>query len=337
MGFTQDYGIDPAQVGIAKVENSPEVTGNGNELDSIDVAKSIIAGLAKEHGMDAAGALELLEKAKEGPIASMAGTPGFDGDGNAIPATISKAKPPFPPFKEMAGKAGYDEKGFPAPQTMKGKPPFPFMAGKPGYSEKGMPMPFKEMANKAGYNADGMPDAGVGHAQMTKSEGEGGDAGTNVPTQKAMVQVMEDGSVLVAGQAVSKARHFTPERTDALASVVGSLVKLLNDVDPSAIKALEENAAKGGTPLKIPDMPKDTKVPSMVQPTGTGAPALAMSVTKSEDGTEFATIAKADLDKLLTVNERLEAIEKARAPSQSVEGDGGTETKVEKSLWAGVL
>jgi hypothetical protein len=340
MGFTQDYGIDPAQVGISKVDDSSKGTGsgdNGNSGDTtnvIDVAKNIMAEVAKAEGMDATGALELLEKAKAGPITALANTIGFDAEGNV--ETVTKAAKP--PFVKMAGEAGYDEKGFPAPHTMKGKPPFADMAGKPGYDKKGMPMPFKEMANKAGYNADGMPSAGVGHAQEKtqknadgNADGEGNkDGGSQAPVSKAVVQVMDDGSVIVAGQPVAK----NSAQVENLANVIGALTKDMGDEDRAA---LESALAKGGQPLKLGDLPKDAKVDSQVRPSGTG-PGLGMKVTKSEDGTEY--YAKADVDEAIRKqDERITAIEKARAPSQSVEGDGGTEVKTEKnaSMWSGVL
>lgn len=147
------------------------------------------------------------------------------------------------------------------------------------------------------------------------------------------VQVMEDGSVLVSGQPVVKAKGFTTQRTDAIKTVVSNLVNLLGDVDADVAKGLIADLTKA--------LPKGGSVPSAVRPVPT---------SKSEDGeggnadpVDVASIVQAAVEKAVApVAERIEKIEKARAPSKSVDGDGKTDstTDVQKNaggMWKGVL
>jgi hypothetical protein len=141
------------------------------------------------------------------------------------------------------------------------------------------------------------------------------------------VQVMDDGSVLVSGTPVQKAKGFTTQRTDAIKSVVSNLVGLLGDVDTEVAKALVADLNKA--------IPKTSK---------------AAPVAKSEDGedsnadpVDVAAIVQAAVEKAIApVAERVEKIEKARAPSKSVDGDGKTDSTVDVQkdaggIWKGVL
>lgn len=156
-------------------------------------------------------------------------------------------------------------------------------------------------------------------------DGDAGDAGGDTD----LVRISADGSVHVAGQTVQKARSFTNARTQALSGAVSAMVKLLGEVDEPALKA-----ALAG--LKGGDLPNSPGVDSQVRPT---APTQK-SADGGEGGDENPIVAA--LSKALEpITKRLDEIEKTRNPSQSVEGDGGsdTQTPVEKNggFWKGVL
>ena len=138
------------------------------------------------------------------------------------------------------------------------------------------------------------------------------------------VQIFEDGRVVVAGQPVNKARAFTAGRTKQIAQVTSALMTLLKDVDQDELnKLLGTNA---------PEQPAKSSTPA------------TQGVAKSADGAQDAA-KPADgegIDQVITLlkglGDRVEAIEKARTPSTSVEGDGQTQ-QVQKSqkFWDGVL
>ena len=81
--------------------------------------------------------------------------------------------------------------------------------------------------------------------------------------------------------------------------------------------------------------------PKTTTPAGTKfGPSAVISLTKSIDELkEILTTKVSEVQEVAKgLGERVEAIEKVRNPSQSVEDDGGTDTKeTKKSLWAGVL
>jgi hypothetical protein len=136
--------------------------------------------------------------------------------------------------------------------------------------------------------------------------------GTTKSIDGAAVVIMDDGSVHVAGQQVTKSRKFTEGRTNTVKEVVTQLVNLLNEVDEEAAKAVLAS---------FKELPAGKAPLSEVRPTGTAG------TTKGIE------------DLLTDISKRLETIEKARVPSKSVADDGGTdgEKEVKKSLWSGVL
>jgi hypothetical protein len=124
---------------------------------------------------------------------------------------------------------------------------------------------------------------------------------------------------------IQKARSFTSPRIDQIKSAAMGLNQLLKTVDEGAFKAML-------TDLKV--LPSNATVPQAVKPQG---------VTKSEDGGEAPAgddTQVAALEKRLADTEaKLADVLKARNPSASVEGEGGSDTQkpVEKSFWNGVL
>jgi hypothetical protein len=115
-------------------------------------------------------------------------------------------------------------------------------------------------------------------------------------------------------QAIQKAKRFTPAREAQFKSALETLTKLLSDM---------QQIPTGGSP-------------STTTPSGTsfGASGVATLTKAIETLTETVTKSNEDSAKLA---ERVEAIEKARNPSQSLEADGETDTPTKKSFWAGVL
>jgi len=168
-------------------------------------------------------------------------------------------------------------------------------------------------------------------------------------TDAYTMSVTPEGDVKVNGTLAElrKAKVFTGSRTQALKDVILSLADLLGEVDTNVLKEVHD---KMGGAFK-PDLS------SGIQPPAGPAP---VSVTKAEDVTKPApeaepkveapkvdasadelrqqiTAVQKNLDALMG---RLEVIEKARVPSQSIEGSGGTDDKnknVQKSFWHGVI
>lgn len=140
--------------------------------------------------------------------------------------------------------------------------------------------------------------------------------------------VTSDGVVKVDGEAVEveKAKTFTQARVSALSNAVGGLFNMLNEASPDSARTFIESAAKElGIGL-----------------VAGSAPEGDVSVTKSEES-ELASVRKALEESQAAVkrlSERLEAVEKARAPSKSAQAseeasEGKVETK--KSFWGGLL
>jgi len=139
------------------------------------------------------------------------------------------------------------------------------------------------------------------------------------PDDQPMVVIKRDGSIHVSGQQVQKAKTFGKAKTATLQNAVSALAKLLGDVSEDALKAAM---------LPYSDPTKKVDTTKAVDP----------EQTNTADPIELIT--KAVASALEPITKRLDEIEKTRNPSQSVEGDGGTEsrqTKVNKSIWAGVL
>jgi len=184
--------------------------------------------------------------------------------------------------------------------------------------------------DKAALQKAGFMFGGKDKTKKTETKkSEDGNADAPVPA----VQVMQDGSVLVSGQPVVKSKSFTQSRIDSIKSTVSNLVNLIGDVDPAIAKAMLADLSKA--------LPADTKFQGGVKPVGT---------MKSEDGNggnadpvDVASIVQEAVSKAIApVTERIEKIEKARAPSKSVDDEGKTDSTVdvqknEGGMWKGVL
>ena len=140
-----------------------------------------------------------------------------------------------------------------------------------------------------------------------------GPGGQVAKAAEPILQLNADGSVLVAGNVVQKAKSFTQNRTEQLQSAASALLGLMKEVDEDAMKGLVNQFAKG-------ELPSGGKVDSQVRP----AP-----VKKGDGDPRDVEIAE--------LRKRLDTIEKTRQPSQSVDGEGGTDQKVQKGFWGGVV
>lgn len=164
---------------------------------------------------------------------------------------------------------------------------------------------------------------GEASTQKNVEGGEGGEGGegTETATQKNTeaapeddVQVMK--ALEALGTAVEKAKAFTPKRQADLQKAIDVLNDLMKQLTMQQIPT-------GASP--------PTTTPSGASFGASGTIALTKKLGElGEVLGQFADVQK-------SINERVDTIEKTRQPSTSVEVDGGTETKTEKSLWSGVL
>lgn len=150
----------------------------------------------------------------------------------------------------------------------------------------------------------------------TKPEGE--------PELANMVVVKGDGTVLINQDVVAqKGKTFSKGRTNELAGAFQGLATVMNEVDPEGTKAALSKlgfSASGAT-----ETPATTETP------------VAKSVEPALTS-EFMDKLNAIVTSVENVTKRVGAIEDARTPSKSVEGEGGTDTaEVKKGFWNGVL
>lgn len=175
-------------------------------------------------------------------------------------------------------------------------------------------------------------------------------APVQVSKQKAVaddvaVAVMNDGSVVVSGQQVTKGKAFTSSRTNTIKDAAHMLANLLKDVDPAALGEVLDS-------LKA-QLPEGGSVGQQVVPQGT-AGGVAMqqgTMNKSEGAAPAVTteVAKAadqeptwvsDIRKSVKgLEDKMATIEKARQPSTAAAQDGTdtNTTGVQKNFWGGVL
>ena len=125
------------------------------------------------------------------------------------------------------------------------------------------------------------------------------------------VAIMEDGSIIVEGEEISKARKFTESRTGTVKEVVTQLLNLLHDVDSDAAKAVVSSFSQ---------LPLGSVPASEVKPLGTEG---KVSKQLEEENAEL--------------KKRLETLEKSRSDSKELPGDKTDGAQVKKSLWNGVL
>lgn len=188
------------------------------------------------------------------------------------------------------------------------------------------PTPSSPERSAPGKTSEQEPE---GDKTMTKSKDDELD---EQPKQKALsldesnasafIQVDEDGQLHFV---TKSGKAFTARRTRALSEASTKLLGMLKEVDEEAFKSMVQQFVGK-------EMPRDPGFESGVRPVPTKKSAEPAEDTRP-------AWAKEIVKQLTTQNERLEAIEKARSPSTSVDAAGGTDDpkKVEKSLWSNVL
>jgi len=169
----------------------------------------------------------------------------------------------------------------------------------------------------------------------------------NVSNETPKVQVAEDGTVSISGEPIAKAnKQFTAARIETLKDSLGSLVEVLHEA--GGIEAVKAAMKRGMPGADLPDLQGSSAISSGVRPAATSG------VKKNEDGSDavpvaeeatgMAAIIKKALEPLTStmglLGERLDVIEKVRAPSQAEGEDTTTQEPVEKSEgigWGNVL
>lgn len=115
--------------------------------------------------------------------------------------------------------------------------------------------------------------------------------------------------------AIQKAKRFTPAREKQLKSALEALKALFDDL---------QKIPPGGSP--------STTVPGNMSFGASGVQALTKSIE------QLTEVVNKSMEQSKANAERIEAIEKARTPSTSIEDEGGTDDKaVKKNFWGGVL
>lgn len=172
---------------------------------------------------------------------------------------------------------------------------------------------------KAGFDPDmAFPSA---KAPITKSADDG-DAGDDD------VVMSDDDQPLTIG-AVRKAAAFTPTRVKQIQEAAETLKLILEAIGVGKVPATRTPGVENhSNPSNVNNLASPKRKPVMKSADGDG-------------GEDLATVLKSLGDALGKMDERLEAIEKARPGSNSVEDDADTtdtdSTPVEKSIWGGVL
>jgi hypothetical protein len=129
---------------------------------------------------------------------------------------------------------------------------------------------------------------------------------------------------------ITKAKKFTPGRVEKLRQAAEVLKGLLEEIDEIPQGTMPGVSPGGSTQFGASGV-KDLTSGATVMKSSTD-PAILAALT------DLATIVKSIKDDHIALKGEVEAVSKARPASESLEGAGGTESKVAKSaLWSGVL
>jgi chemotaxis protein histidine kinase CheA len=178
--------------------------------------------------------------------------------------------------------------------------------------------------------------------QMKKMKAAGFDPSQKFPTAKKPMEktkkaaapaaaaeaAVEEAALTIEGfsDLITKAKKFTPGRIEKLKGAVEALKGLLEEIDSVPQGTNPGVSPAGGQQFGASGI-------KVLTEKANGEPSdLVKAVT------ELANVVKGLAEGQKAVTEKVEAIEKARPASASLEAQGGTDTKVAKSaLWSGIL
>jgi hypothetical protein len=195
-------------------------------------------------------------------------------------------------------------------------------AGGESNVEKGNPARklFESQLEKAGVKGEALTKAmaefdKAGFKPFEKPVKKSADAEGETADEDAVSKSLD-----MLGEAIQKAKTFTPKRQEAIKNAIETLSKLLADMTKVPTGASPSTSTPSNATFGASGVVELTK----------GLETLAETLAKQLG--EISEVAKG-------LGDRVEAIEKARTPSTSVEGEGGTDAKTEKkaNLWNGVL
>lgn len=174
--------------------------------------------------------------------------------------------------------------------------------------------------------------------QMKKMKAAGFDPSQKFPTGKKPLEktskakapeaALEETALTIEGLStlISKAKKFTPGRIEKLKGAVEALKGLLEEIDTVPQGTNPGVSPAGGAQFGASGV-------KVLTEKAAGEPSDLMKAV-----TELANVVKGLADTQKKTAEKVESIEKARPASASLEGQGGTDTKVAKSaMWSGIL
>lgn len=154
-----------------------------------------------------------------------------------------------------------------------------------------------------------------GEAEAEVQKDDNAEAGAGVDEEADVEKMLG-----VLAVAVEKAKRFTPKREKAFKAALEALTTLAKELGMTEIPT-------GASPPV--STPKGAMYGASSVPIAKALEDLASKIETAISGVQETT---------KSLGERVEQIEKARMPSQSVEDEGGTDTQeTKKSFWSGVL
>jgi hypothetical protein len=190
--------------------------------------------------------------------------------------------------------------------------------------------------------ADMMKAAGLEGEALTaaleKAKKAGFDPNQKFPTAQPPVTKADEGAATpaltsenvmdVVASAVSKAKQFTPDRIEKLKAAQEILKLLIDSVEQGTNPGVSTPSGTSFGASGVKDLTKPSETPTIKS----ADPEVVAALTN------ITTVLKALTDKVATIEAETASIKKARPSSESLEGEGGTETKTQKSsMWGGVL
>lgn len=177
----------------------------------------------------------------------------------------------------------------------------------------------KESEEKESPNVEKNKDEAVKKESKEKESKSTSETQTDV--EKNEDEEATEKALTALFSAVEKAKRFTPKREAAFKAALSALTNLAKELGMMEIPV-------GASPST--STPKGTQF---------GASSISTSKALKEMAAKIETAIEEIQSTQKNIGERIESIEKAKRPSNSVSGDGGTDSEVPvtKNFWAGVL